>query len=143
MSKPRSRCLCLPFVVGLVAVGGFWKLKNHPHVARQAEVSGLLSLVGAASKAPSVSPKTKSNETVRIHEQRTPLFRYVALASAASLSAALPAPAREIHYVVIDRALVAGKQSPFWQKPGAGRLAISLPDGRSVSVAIESSEMLG
>lgn len=72
-----------------------------------------------------------------------PVFAYVRPPNAAALDQALPAPTREIHYVKIDRALVAGKQSPFWQAPGAGRVAIPLPNGGSLSVIIENSEMLG
>src|SRR5207302_8023375 len=63
--------------------------------------------------------------------------------NAAALTAALSAPAREIHYVHVNHTFLAGKQSPFWQKPGAGRIEVPLPNGDAVTVAIEGSEMLG
>lgn len=71
------------------------------------------------------------------------LFTFVEPANAAALTAALPAPTREMHYVRLDPALVTGKRSPFWQKPGAGRVELPLPDGSSLTVAIDRSEMLG
>ena len=71
------------------------------------------------------------------------LFAFVQPLNAATLDAALPAPARAIHYVRLNTALAAGKHSPFWQKPGAGRLEIPLPGGGSLVVAIDGSEMLG
>lgn len=71
-----------------------------------------------------------------------PLFTYVNLPDAARLDATLPGPTREMRYVQVDRAWLGGKQSPFWQAPGAGRLTIPLPRGGSVVIAIDSSEML-
>jgi hypothetical protein len=59
------------------------------------------------------------------------------------LNAALPAPTRAIHYVRLNAALIAGKQSPFWQKPGAGRFELPLPGGGAVIIVIDTSEMLG
>ncbi len=71
------------------------------------------------------------------------LFSYVTPPDADRLDAALPGPTREMRYVQVDRAWLAGKQSPFWQPPGEGRLTIPLPRGGSVVVAIDASEMLG
>ncbi len=71
------------------------------------------------------------------------LFTYVQPADAARLDAALPAPARAIHYVQLNRALLTGKPSPFWQRPGVGRVELPLPDGGMLTVAIDGSEMLG
>ena len=65
------------------------------------------------------------------------LFTVVEPRSASELTAALPAPSRLVHYVRIDRAWLAGKHSPFWQSPGAGRLEIPLPDGSSLVVIID------
>jgi len=91
--------------------------------------------------------ETKPSERARMQpsprDASGALFAYATPSNAAALSAALPAPAREIHYVRIDRALIEGKSSPFWQKPGVGRLAVPWPDGTSLVVAIEGSEMLG
>lgn len=61
----------------------------------------------------------------------------------AALDAALPAPSREIHYVKLNAALIEGKQSPFWQQPGAGRIELPLPDGSMLPVVIDATETLG
>lgn len=71
------------------------------------------------------------------------LFHYVEPANAAELDAALRAPTQKIHYVQLDEALIASKQSPFWQNPDQGRLALPLPDGKTLTVSIHDSEMLG
>lgn len=71
------------------------------------------------------------------------LFSYAKPANARALDAALPAPAREIHYVTINRPLIEGKQSPFWQKSGEGRFELPLPGGGVLSVVIDTTESLG
>jgi len=71
------------------------------------------------------------------------LFSWVQPPEAAALTAALPAPAREVRYVRVNRAVFAGKASPFWQAPGVGRLALPFPDGAVRAVVIDGSEMLG
>lgn len=71
------------------------------------------------------------------------LFSYVQPGNAAELSALLPAPTNEMRYVQVDAAMVRGKASPFWRGAGEGRLELPLPRGGSLSVAIESSEMMG
>ena len=71
------------------------------------------------------------------------LFTFVRPANATALDAALPAPTRAIHYVRVNAELASGKGSPFWQKPGAGRIEIPLPEGGMLVVAIDGSEMLG
>jgi hypothetical protein len=64
-------------------------------------------------------------------------------ANAAALNAALPAPARQIQYVAIDRAAIEGKGSPFWSTGMPARFELPTPDGRAVTVAVDASEMLG
>jgi hypothetical protein len=71
------------------------------------------------------------------------LFAFATPANAAQLDAALPAPARTIHYVRLNAALIEGKRSPFWQKSGAGRVAVPLPGGGTLAVIIDESAMLG
>jgi hypothetical protein len=71
------------------------------------------------------------------------LFSYVHPANAVELDAVLRAPTHRIHYVRLDQALIAGKQSPFWQNPDQGRLTLPLPEGEAVTVLIHGSEMLG
>lgn len=70
------------------------------------------------------------------------MFEFVDPPEATSLSAALPAPSPKIHYVRVDRALVTGKASPFWRPAGAGRLQVPLPDGGTLTVEIDSTELL-
>jgi hypothetical protein len=62
---------------------------------------------------------------------------------AAALTAALDAPAQEVRYVRINRELIEGKQSPFWQPRDTGRFVLPLPDGGSVTIVIQASESLG
>ena len=71
------------------------------------------------------------------------MFTFVDPVNRNALDAVLPAPAGEIHYVQVNRALAYGKRSPFWQPPGIGRVDIPLPDGRTFAVTIDHSEMLG
>jgi len=72
-----------------------------------------------------------------------PLFSFAQPANAAALDAALPAPTHVIHYVRLNRALIEGKRSPFWQRPGAGAFDLPLGDGAAARVVIDRSEMLG
>lgn len=71
------------------------------------------------------------------------LFDYVQSPDAPRLDEALPAPARRVYYVRPNRDLIAGERSPFWQKAGEGRVVVPLPDGTTLTTAIEGSEMLG
>lgn len=77
------------------------------------------------------------------HSVRAALFSIVQPANAPALDAALPAPTRAIHYVRLNEDLVAGKQSPFWQAPGLGRVEVPLPDGGTLAIVIDDSELLG
>lgn len=71
------------------------------------------------------------------------LLAVVELKDAEALTQALPAPARSVQYVRVNRPLAAGKSSPFWQAPGEGKFHFPLPEGGALSVVIDSSEMLG
>lgn len=71
------------------------------------------------------------------------LFAYVDTGDVALLDEALPAPAREIHYVRLNVALLTGARSPFWQKSGEGRVELPLPGGDALTVVIDASELLG
>jgi hypothetical protein len=71
------------------------------------------------------------------------LLQVVHPANAAELTALLPAPATRVAYVRVNRAIAEAKASPFWQKPGAGRIVLPLPSGHPVVVVIDGSEMLG
>ncbi len=88
-------------------------------------------------------PAGRARELVSVPAAPGRLFALAVPTNGDALDAALPAPAREIHYVRTDAALVAGKRSPFWQPPGAGRVTVPLPGGGELHVVIDDSEMLG
>jgi hypothetical protein len=90
----------------------------------------------AAARPDAVPPKARG-----VAENR--LFSWAQPAEAAALTAALPAPSREVRYVRVNRDLLAGKTSPFWQPPGVGRVTLPWPDGSVRAVVIAGSEMLG
>lgn len=73
------------------------------------------------------------------------LFSYETLAPAqvAALDRALPAPTRALHYVRLNRALITGKASPFWQKRGEGRVELPLATGATLRVVIIETTALG
>lgn len=64
-------------------------------------------------------------------------------AEAAAIGAALPAPTYLMRYVRVNTALLTGKASPFWRRPGEGRVVIPLLYGNVLEVVIDGSEMLG
>src|SRR5688572_7811105 len=72
----------------------------------------------------------KGEDALRLQVPVTPaapaLFSFVQPDNAAALNAELPAPSREVHYVRVDAALTQGKQSPFWQRAGVGRVIVPL-----------------
>ncbi|MDO8544366.1 MAG: zinc-dependent metalloprotease family protein [Opitutaceae bacterium] len=106
------------------------------HAGTTARVfSDPVASIAAANSPPAAPPHAPPGPV--------PLFRYVPRADWAALAAALPAPSQEIHYVRIDPEVVSGKPSPFWQRPGAGRLAIPLPHGGALTIVIDDSRMLG
>jgi len=50
--------------------------------------------------------------------------------------------ARRVAYVRLNRELIEGKQSPFWQRPGEGLFTVPLPEGGRAHVVVDRSEML-
>jgi hypothetical protein len=129
--------------VALLAVLWLSRSKPFEPIASQTP-AGLRGKVAVTSSPTSKSPEeTTAAPTAPALASRLALFAYAHPANAADLDAALPAPTREIRYVRVNQALIRGKQSPFWQPAGTGRIELPLPDGRSVAVVIESSEMLG
>lgn len=121
-----------------VTAAGWWSVSSRTQEGASAALvpgSGVPGLpavsreavVGLRSPSPSTAGRT--------------LFTFVDPADADALTAAQPAPAARVSYVQVDRALVEGKNSPFWQKQG--RLELRLPDGRPLAIRLASSEMLG
>ncbi|MBL9199575.1 MAG: hypothetical protein JNL39_03670 [Opitutaceae bacterium] len=138
-TTPRLR-LISPVLLAAAAALVAWQwgrpaptARHAPTAAEKRKVRDVRSSGTAAGAEPVVAMRTASPQ----------LIEFVRPPDAAVLDAALPAPAREIHYVRIDAALAAGKRSPFWQAPGVGRLTIPLPRGGEFAVVIDDSEMLG
>jgi Metallo-peptidase family M12 len=90
-----------------------------------------------------VSDVAPNSPVIGISAAAHPLFAYVQPADAAALDQALPAPARSIHYVRLNATLFTAKDSPFWQQPGIGRVAIPLPSGATLEVLIDRTQSLG
>ncbi len=96
--------------------------------------AGPFSASTKAAARPAVDPPPAASRA---------LFAFVTAANAAAINAALPAPSRDIRTVRVNTAWLAGKQSPFWQRAGEGRLEVPLPHGGSMTIVIAGSEMLG
>ncbi|MEY4940700.1 MAG: hypothetical protein RIQ93_2435 [Verrucomicrobiota bacterium] len=141
MSKSSLACRRLVgFVVSIGAVWGvlaLWQRSSAPTVS-----TGRRAVAGSATATTRDGPAT-APAAGSVTQAGRALFAYGRPVNAAGLDAILPAPARAIHYVRLNLALIAGKQSPFWQSPGVGRLEIPLPDGSALGVVIDESEMLG
>jgi hypothetical protein len=146
MSKsPTGRRWCW-LLLGALAAGVIWSTRE-AHVnsaAVPAPVSTLRSKLDEPEAAARSAKDSDANGAPAASRQSdNALFTFVHPRNAAELDAVLPAPARDIRYVRLNTALISGKRSPFWQRPGAGRIELPLPDGTSVVVAIDGSEMLG
>lgn len=111
-------------------------------VRESASASALNYSPGAAQTSDSTA-RVSASPDARSVASKGALFTYAQPANAAALTAALPAPTREMHYVRTNTALAEGKSSPFWQPPGEGRVVLPLPDGRNLTVVIDDSKMLG
>ena len=123
--------------VAAVTLGVFPRKASEKALA----TTGVIAWPAAAGRA--APERAKLVPSAARSAPRQALFTFVEPAAAAQLDAALPAPSPRIHYVQLDAALIAGKSSPFWRQPGAGRIEIPLPDGRTLPVVIDASEMLG
>jgi hypothetical protein len=144
----RFRWLLVSVFLAVVAVFSVLRFSPPKPIAEsKTDVRGGLSTTSVASSASSASPAPSPSTTAAaLATPRIPqaLFVYVErTSSTAALDAALPAPARQIHYVKVNTAWIEGKQSPFWEQAGVGRLELPLPDGRVVAVVIEATESLG
>jgi len=91
----------------------------------------------AAASAPAETLATP------IHFQRGALLSVVPRPNFADkLEAKMLTPARRVAYVRLNRELIEGKQSPFWQRPGEGLFTVPLPEGGALTVVVDRSEML-
>ncbi len=140
----RSHLMLATLLVGALAMGillGKRTISPRKAVALHSEDTGSSPWKRGGVVPPPPSPSSAAN-TVPTFAPGA-LFAYATPPDASPLDAALPAPARAIAYVRLNRALFEGKRSPFWQKPGAGRVELPLPDGGVLTVVIDESTMLG
>lgn len=131
-------------MLAAVAVVVVWWLVPTPVAERSGPVSPVRVAVPTAPVAamrPGAGKTARTGAPERNPAGGRPLFAYVDPVNAAELNRVLPAPARVVRYVRIDRRQIEAKQSPFW-RPG-GRVQLPLPDGRVMSIVIDDSEMLG
>ncbi len=147
----RRRLLWLGLALA-VMMGGGVLLSRKPGPALVGNImvqrdEGVASPTGAATPSSrsgvSPPPQRSSAPSAIQSPSAAALFTYAQPANAAAFDAALPAPTRDLRYVRLDTALIAGKRSPFWQKSGAGSVELPLPDGGALRVVIDDSEMLG
>ena len=116
-----------------------WRERAPAVVAAQAPVVG----DPAVAMVETVVPAAASPAPALPSPAPGAIFAYVPRpAFAADFERQLPAPTQAVHYVQVDRAWVEGKKSPLWQKGGAGRFNVPLPDGRTLPVLLKGSEML-
>lgn len=142
--SPQRRRLLVLFVALVLSAGFFGAGYWHGAGPRQSAVPVLPeAITPVADVFRATEPNPIAAESPVVAPDRGALFAFAQPANAAALDAALPAPSRDIRYVRLNAALIAGKKSPFWQKPGAGRFALPLPGGGSVTIVIDGSEMLG
>lgn len=140
MSPSRQRRLSFLLLSALV-LAGMLALRHRPGATRAADPRTPATLKGpaAVSRAPAAPPTADAAVPLGADD----LLAFVQPADADRLTAALRPPAAAVRYVRINRELIEGKSSPFWQPGATGRLELPLPEGGSATVVIESSESLG
>ncbi len=138
---PRHRRRLLVLLGALAAVVGIFEARRSPESKSVAPRGpGIATESTAKRNSP---PRRAPGSPSQAVAARDALFVFAQPPNAAALDAALPAPARTIHYVRLNRALISGKASPFWKKSGPGVAVLPLPDGGALRVVIDDSEMLG
>jgi hypothetical protein len=138
MSSRAPRPLCFALLAALAGLFVVVKARRGQKIPPSPVAAGAQTAAHPAAPSLPAPPPAQSPAPLA-----GALFTFARPANAAALDAALPAPARRISYVRLDGELIAGKRSPFWQAPGAGRVVLPLPDGGTLSVVIDASEMLG
>lgn len=145
---PRLRLVLVILLAGGVAAGIF--LARRPsaaaaHISKRDEgaAAPVVSAAAATPSSPVLSAPANTQRSVVPRFAPAALFAWATPPNAAQLDAALPAPARSVRYVQLNAALITGKRSPFWKKPGEGRVELPLPDGGTLAVIIDDSTVLG
>lgn len=139
-ASPWYRSLLVAGGLLLAWVGGRLAFEERGGAAgggAQGEEPGVVARENSAGLAmPPGGPRAPGDDVPR-------LFHFGAPVHAAALTAALPAPAGEVHYVQLAAEVMRGKRSPFWLPAGEGRLRVPLPRGGELTVVIEACTLLG
>lgn len=147
--KPALRRLLTGLIlIGLFAGAGLWpKRYSRPggpdRVAGNIRSEPPVAVAAGGAQAPVSAPPTAAGAAGAGWREGRALFAYVQPDNAALIDRALPGPTRAMRYVRLDTALITGKDSPFWQKAGAGRLELPLPGGATLRVVIAETTALG
>ncbi len=141
MSEMRPRRNFLLGLLAAIGAAGFW-FAGWPRVVGPAATTELRP-VAVPSRRDVVAADPISQLADGQATSVRDLFTFGRPAEASVFDELLPAPARAVNYVRVDRGLVEGKASPFWQAGGAGRVRIPRPDGPALTIVIDGSEMLG
>ena len=139
--------------IALLVATGFWLwlreaqpgevIQLNPDAVTESISQSESNSAPAQLLAPVASDVAPNSPAIGMSAAAHPLFAYVQPAAAAALDQALPAPTRSIHYVRLNATLFSAKDSPFWQPPGIGRVAIPLPSGATLEVLIDGTQSLG
>ncbi len=140
-SPPRRRPLLTLGALLLTAVVAYRSVP--PAQAPALPVSRRPAVAVPAPEPLAANPAQTAPAAADVPLAADQFLAFVQPADAASLSASLRAPAADVRYVRINRELIEGKQSPFWQPRDTGRLELPLPDGGTATVVIQDSESLG
>jgi hypothetical protein len=141
--KPRlaiRRAGLAVILAGLLATHFTWRDEDRGSEPERAITPAKPEQPAVTAPQPAVTPAAAAPAARSVVRE---LFSFGAPAEAEQFNRVLPVPARTVHYVRVDRALIEGKSSPFWQRPGEGRLRVPRPDGPPFEVVIDRSEMLG
>ncbi|MBI5380595.1 MAG: hypothetical protein HZA31_01720 [Opitutae bacterium] len=147
MLLPSRRTRFRWLTAGLLILSAISFLARHAPQATERTPGGSDLMAAHPSPAPEPArvndPSAATDQPPATRFAEATLFAFVSRPEFAdSLEAKLPAPAKKVHYVRLNRDWIEGKQSPFWQRPGEGRFLVPLPDGGTLPVVVESSEML-
>lgn len=144
MSNPPSRPRWLPWALALTLAGGWGWLEWQQALSGACQFVIVRRESASLPRADHIAARSNAepSETEPAAAVRPGLFR-VASPADAEIARLPPVPAATVEFIRVDRSLVTGKRSPFWQRAGQGRLEFPLPGSGSVNVVLDGSEMLG
>ena len=142
--NPRRRPIVLLILLGAAGVLGWWRQSERPVRTVAVAVGETVAARPVATPAGvAVDAVARAAMAPAAGQANRELFFFEQPQQADALNRALPAPARAVFYVRLNAALIGGKQSPFWQKAGEGRLEIPLPGRAALHVTITETTSLG